>query len=300
MKEKLALWISAMRLRTLPLSLSGLVLGGAFASFAGVFAADIFAVSLIVGVLLQILSNFANDYGDACRGADGSMREGPKRAVSSGAVTREQMFRAIAGTLVLTVLFALLLFYLSFGGNWVAWAVFGILLAASICAALFYTMGKNPYGYRAQGDFYVFIFFGLVAVAGSYALYGGDLYHVPGFPACAAGFLSVAVLNVNNIRDMKSDAFYGKETLALRLGADYARYYHLLLVLCAFLCWLVYFLVMLPKVYLLLFIFYLPLVYSAYMVYTSYEVPVLDKQLKITALATGVFHLAVAAALFAA
>lgn len=291
-------WILAMRLRTLPLSLSGLVLGGAFASFAGVFSADIFAVSLIVGVLLQILSNFANDYGDAKKGADGTMREGPKRAVSSGVITQEQMFRAIVGTIVLTVCFSLLLFYLSFGTKLWAWAVFGFLLVASVCAALFYTMGKNPYGYRAQGDFYVFIFFGLVAVAGSYCLYGGDLYHMPGFPACAAGFLSVAVLNVNNIRDMKSDAFYGKETLALRLGADYARYYHVLLILCAFLCWLVYFLVMLPKAFLLLFVLFLPLVYSAAKVYTGYEVIVLDRQLKITALATGIFHLAVAAALF--
>ncbi len=293
-------WISAMRLRTLPLSLSGLVLGGAFASLAGVFNGKIFVLSLLTGVLLQILSNFANDYGDAQKGSDGAMRQGPKRAVSSGAITQKQMLRAIVLTVVLTVFCALWLIYSSFGTSLWAWAVFGFLLIASVCAALFYTMGKNPYGYRAQGDFYVFIFFGLAAVAGSYALYGGPLYYMPGFPACAAGFLSVAVLNVNNIRDMKSDAFYGKETLALRLGPEYARYYHVLLIFCAFLCWLVYFLVMLPKVYLLLFFFYLPLVWSAYAVYTSHEVTVLDKQLKITALCTGIFHLIVALALFAA
>lgn len=295
----LSYWIQAMRLRTLPLSLSGLVLGGAFASFDNVFSGQIFLLSLVVGVLLQILSNFANDYGDAQKGADGEMRQGPKRAVSSGAITQQQMKKAIILTTVLIMLLSLVLFYISFGKNLIAWGIFGLLLCASLWAACSYTMGKNPYGYRAKGDFYVFIFFGLVAVAGSYCLYGGSFYHLPGFPACGAGLLSCAVLNVNNIRDMKSDAFYGKETLALRLGAEYARYYHLLLVFSAFLCWLVYFLVMLPTVYLLLFIFYLPLCYSACTVYTSHEVLVLDKQLKITAAATGIFHLAVAAALFA-
>lgn len=291
-------WIQAMRLRTLPLSLSGLVLGGAFASFDHVFSGKIFGLSLLIGVLLQILSNFANDYGDAQKGADGQMRQGPKRAVSSGAISQKAMLRAIIFTAVLIVLFSVVLFWISFGDNLMAWGIFGLLLCASVWAALSYTMGKNPYGYRARGDFYVFLFFGLVAVAGSYCLYGGSFYHLPGFPACGAGLLSCAVLNVNNIRDMKSDAFYGKETLALRLGAEYARYYHLLLVGCAFLCWLVFFLVMLPTQYLLLFLFYLPLVYSAYTVYTSHEVLVLDKQLKITAMATGIFHLAVAAALF--
>ena len=298
MMQTVFCWIRAMRLRSLPLSLSGVVLGGAFASFDHVFSWKIFVLSLVVGVLLQILTNFANDYGDATKGLEGALRQGPKGVVSSGVISPKKMLRAIFFVVALIVLFSLFLFYVSFGNNIWAWSIFSVLLLVSIWAAMSYTMGKNPYGYRAQGDFYVFIFFGLVAVAGSYCLYGGSFYHLPGFPACAAGLLSCAVLNVNNIRDMKSDAVYGKESLALRLGDEYARYYHVLLVLSAFLCWLVYFWVMLPNTYLLLLILYLPLAYSAYKVYTSRETLVLDRQVDITAASTGIFHIIVSIMLF--
>lgn len=293
-KAKRCAWIHAMRLRTLPLSLSGIALGACAASLAHAFSYAIFFLSMLTGVILQILSNFANDYGDAKKGADGSDRVGPMRTVSAGLISSEEMLGAIKKCIVATLVSTLLLLAVSFGSDLTSWLVFLGLTFVSILAALGYTMGKNPYGYSGKGDIFVFIFFGPVAVLGSYALYGGDFYDMPFLPALASGLFSTAVLNVNNIRDMKSDARHGKMTFALSLGDEWARKYHILLIIMGFLFWIAYLLVMVGAKGLFLLVFAIPIAYSAYIVYTSYDSKMLDTQLRITAMGTGLFHFMVA------
>ena len=289
--KKFGAWIHAMRLRTLPLSLSGLAIGASCATLDNKFSIYIFLLSLVTGLCLQILSNFANDYGDAQKGTDGADRVGPLRTVASGLISQKEMLWAIKLTIAFTIISAVALFFVSFGLDGTPWLVFGILTILSVVAALAYTMGENPYGYSGKGDLFVFIFFGLVAVLGSYSLYGANFYNAPIFPAVAAGLLSTAVLNVNNIRDMKSDAFYGKNTFALSLGEEPARQYHLVLVSTGLLMWMAYLLLMHGTSSLVLLVFAAPVVYSAYTVYHSYNSKVLDVQLKITAMGIGGFHI---------
>ncbi len=284
-------WILAMRLRTLPLALSGILLGASFALLANEFSALICFLSLICGLLIQILSNLANDYGDADKGLDGEDRVGPKRMVSSGYISAKEMLFAIKINICLIVIFVFFLLICSFGTNLTSWLIFSFLALACVVAALKYTMGKNPYGYRARGDFYVFIFFGPVTILGSYYLYGSELFYAPFFPAVAVGLLSTAVLNINNIRDMKSDEKHGKITMALQLGDVSARQYHLVLVFGGLLLWLGYLGMMFGFMSLFLLFFALPIMISAYKVYTSYSHAVLDKQLKITSIGIGFFHI---------
>lgn len=296
--EKLQLWIKSMRFFSLPLVTSAVFLGAACAKVEGAFSLPIFLLLFITGSLLQILSNLANDYGDATNGADGENRSSPKGAVSRGKISQKEMLYAVIITAGLSFIFALLLIYVSFGTALWAWITFVILTIITIIAAIRYTMGKNPYGYRAKGDLSVFIFFGLVAVAGSYCFFNAPLYKIPGLPACAAGLFTTAVLNANNIRDMKSDRIYGKDTIALRLGEDFSRYYQLTLIGGGILCWAIYFMLLYPTIYLLLLVFTAPLVYSAYKVYTSYDVITLDKQVKLTAKATGLYQFIVSLVFF--
>lgn len=290
-------WLHAARLRTLPLSCSGVVLGGGLAAAAGGFRWSVFMLSVLTAVLLQILSNFANDYGDAMKGTDGERRAGPKRAVASGAISPQSMFRVVLGMGGLCFVSGVVLLAVSFGTDWLRWGVFLVLGMGGIAAALGYTMGDNPYGYRGMGDFYVFVFFGLVAVAGSYALYGAPLAQLPGLPACAAGFFATAVLNINNIRDMENDAAHGKMTLALRLGELKARVYHLVLVGLGVTCWALYLAVTGLWLAMPCLLAALPVIHSGWKVYGSLRSEVLDAQLKMTSLSAGAFNVVMAIAL---
>jgi 1,4-dihydroxy-2-naphthoate octaprenyltransferase len=223
-------WISAFRPRTLPLALASILTGGFLAKAHGQFNGAVVALAALTTILLQILSNLANDYGDSQNGADSVHRQGPQRAVQSGAITPAEMKRAMwgFGAASLASGIALLLVALGFAGVWVLLAFFVLGLSA-IWAAVNYTAGSKPYGYAGLGDASVFLFFGIVGVCGTYFLQTHTLPLAVILPAAALGCFATAVLNVNNIRDIVSDKLAGKITVPVRLGPQHARRYHWLL-----------------------------------------------------------------------
>lgn len=219
-------WIQAARLRTLPLSLSGIIVGSAYAYHQGFYDYRILGLALLTTLGLQILSNYANDYGDGIKGTDAN-RIGEKRMVAAGVITANQMKKAVIITASITLVLALLLIYVAFGKENFALSMIFILLGiGSIGAAIKYTVGSNAYGYNGLGDLFVFIFFGLVSVIGSNFLYTHFLDWKLVLPAAAIGLLSVAVLNLNNMRDIENDRIAGKRTLVVKMGLENAKIYH--------------------------------------------------------------------------
>jgi 1,4-dihydroxy-2-naphthoate octaprenyltransferase len=281
-------WIQAARLRTLPLSVSGIIVGSFYAMYQGFFDGAIFTLALLTTLGLQILSNFANDYGDGVKGTDNQDRIGPERAIQSGAISVQQMKNGIIITSILTFLIAVLLIYISFGkDNFFYTLLFLILGVASIVAALKYTIGNSAYGYRGLGDVFVFLFFGLLSVLGSYFLYSKvfDWYLV--LPACSIGLLSAAVLNLNNMRDELSDKASHKNTLVVKIGGKNARMYHVVILILAMVS-LVLFVVLKefkPLQYLYL-LGYIPLVLHLKRIATYQNPKQYDPELKIVALST--------------
>lgn len=227
-------WISAARLRTLPLALSSIVFGAACSIYFGTFSWLIFGLAVLTTILLQILSNYANDYGDAVSGKDNEGRIGPSRAVASGEISKESMKKAMSLFAVLSFVSGIILLYLAFHDNWIYLVFFVLLGIGAIAAAIKYTVGKNPYGYSGLGDLFVFLFFGLVGVMGSFFLFNQTFEWTICLPAICAGSLSVAVLNFNNMRDIENDKRTGKITVAVRLGLQKAKQYQYILIVCAF------------------------------------------------------------------
>jgi len=239
---KVKAWLNAARLRTLPLSISGIFVGTALAAYYGATNVTIFILALCTTIGLQVTSNFANDYGDGVKGTDGDDRIGPKRALQSGLLTAAELKRGIYISIVINAVLIISLIFISFGIKDVLYPVLFLVLGAlAIWAAIKYTVGKSAYGYQGLGDVFVFIFFGLVSVLGSMFLYLKfiDLFAV--LPAIAIGLLSVGVLNLNNMRDIKSDTAVGKNTLAVKMGLSKAKKYHYTILVVSFLC-LFYFL----------------------------------------------------------
>lgn len=239
MSPVISAWAAACRPKTLPLACMSILVGSVLALSAGSFSWPVLVLSLCTAGLLQVLSNLANDYGDGLRGVDNGDRLGPVRALQSGTLTPAQLKLSLFVVAVLAMIC----------GFWLIRAaeldiagllVFGLLGVLSIIAALTYTLGRKPYGYAGLGDVSVWLFFGCLGVLGSYYLHGAALHASLLLPASACGFLAVAVLNVNNMRDIDNDRSHGKYTLAVRLGLNRTQQYHLVLLLAALLLFFVY------------------------------------------------------------
>lgn len=234
-------WLHAARPRTLPLAFSSTLLGSFLAWNHPSFKWPVLILALLTTLFLQVLSNLANDYGDSVNGMDNKHRVGPQRAVQSGSISLKSMLIGIVGTSLLTLISGILL--IGYGFNFeisIAGLVFFFIGIGALSAAIKYTIGKNPYGYMGYGDLFVFIFFGLTGVLGTYYLHTGALDTILLFPASAVGFLSMAVLNLNNLRDVTGDALSGKRTLVVIMGSKRAKYYHLLLIAFAVASLIVY------------------------------------------------------------
>ena len=231
MKNNIKIWLQAARLRTLPLSVSGIIMGNALALNHNDFSFIIFLLSILTAIAFQIVSNFANDYGDGIKGTDNEERIGPKRVLQQGLLTSENLKRGTLVSVVVSIILSITLIYQSLGLDKLLFSVLFILLAiGALAAAIKYTVGANPYGYSGLGDLFVFIFFGWVSVIGSYFLQINSIDLSIILFATSVGLLSVAVLNLNNMRDIENDFNSSKITLAVRLGSHKAKIYHYFLV----------------------------------------------------------------------
>jgi 1,4-dihydroxy-2-naphthoate polyprenyltransferase len=234
-------WLVSLRLRTLPLAVASTGMGSFLAAGFGVFNLPICVLTLLTSILLQILSNLANEYGDYRSGADNSERIGPQRSLQSGAISISAMRNAVMFVSLLTLMSGCFLLYGAIGSIknlfFISFFIIGLIC---ILAAIKYTMGRNPYGYSGFGDIAVFIFFGIVGVGGTFFLHVHYLHStllLPAdilLPSSALGLLSASVLNVNNMRDINTDAATGKHTMVVRMGLGRAKLYHVFLVLAAF------------------------------------------------------------------
>jgi 1,4-dihydroxy-2-naphthoate octaprenyltransferase len=283
--------MNAFRLRTLPLSLSSILMGGFLALYAGFFRWDVFLMCILTTVFLQILSNLANDYGDSVHGADSVHREGPKRAVQSGAIKPHAMKLAVVIFVILCLLSGVSLLILAFGINWRAISFFFVLGLLSIAAAMAYTMGKKPYGYAGLGDLSVLIFFGFVGVMGSYYLLTQTISWNVLLPALSCGVFSIAVLNINNIRDIESDVKAGKYSVPVRIGREKAIVYHWLLLGSGFIAATIFTILSYHSPWQLLFLFSLPLLIRNGVAVNRKSSLELDPYLKQMALTTLLFVL---------
>lgn len=290
-------WIQAARLRTLPLSVSGIFVGS-FYAFAnqnntiseGLFWI-IFSFSISTTLGFQVLSNFANDYGDGVKGTDNEHRIGPMRAIQSGKISIESMKKAIIITSILTLISASLLIYFAFKKTNFGYSLFFLLLGiVAIIAAVKYTVGNSAYGYKGFGDVFVFIFFGLVSTLGVSFLYLKHIDLQLILPSCAIGLLSVGVLNLNNMRDEVSDRNSNKNTIVVKMGGRKAKIYHYLLIITAMLLMLVFAIIYNGtgfKVSQYVFLVaYFPLISHIKTVYYCPEPRALDPQLKKLAIST--------------
>ena len=298
-------WIQAARLRTLPLSVSGIIVGSMYAlayptdsvlTPTEVFNWRIFAYAILTTLGSQILSNFANDYGDGMKGTDNENRIGPKRAIQSGVISPQAMKRAIIITSVLTLFSAMLLIYYAFRYTNLSYSLFYLVLGIlAIASAIRYTVGDTAYGYRGFGDAFVFVFFGLVSTLGVNFLYSKQLDFDLFLPAIAIGFLSVGVLNLNNMRDEASDRKSNKNTIVVKIGAANAKKYHYFLIVSAMVLVVVFAVINGFTFDQYLFVLaYIPLTKHLITVYKNQELRALDPELKKLALSTFVLSVLLA------
>lgn len=236
--QKFKTWISALRFRTLCLAIACTILGSGVAYASGTFDIPVFILTILTATFLQLLSNLANDLGDYRQGTDiTGERVGPERAVQSGIISAGEMkIGIIIAMLISCICGGYLILHASTYLSAKQIILFFVLGIASIIAAVKYTAGKNPYGYMGLGDFFSFLFFGPIAVIGTYFLHTHTFDFRPILPALSMGFLTASVLNVNNMRDIENDKKSGKITIPVRIGLKNAKKYHAVLIIGAFLC----------------------------------------------------------------
>lgn len=280
-----------MRFRTLPLAVASIILGSFLAASHDMFNWVISLLCILTAVFLQILSNLANDYGDSVHGADHVQRQGPQRAVQSGIVTAAEMKRAMGLFIALSAITGLLLIFISFDLAQLPMVfLFIVLGGGAVAAAVLYTAGSNPYGYVGLGDLFVLIFFGWVGTMGTYFLQTQALDWMIFLPATAVGLLSVGVLNVNNIRDIKSDEQAGKFSIPVRVGPKKARQYHWFLLGTAVLFATAYVLLNFDSIWQFFYIISLPLLWKNGTAVSHTDDPIkLNPMLKQLSLSTLVF-----------
>ncbi len=285
------IWLSAMRLRTLPLSISGIIIGSCFAYYDGSFDWLVFGLAMLLTLALQILSNLANDFGDGVKGTDNETRVGPERAIQSGLISEDQMAEAIKINILIVVLLTICLVLSAFGTKYLLYGfLFLVLGGLAIYAALTYTIGESAYGYKGLGDFFVFLFFGLVSVMGSYFLFMKQFEHFVLLPAICVGLLSVGVLNLNNMRDIQSDKKSRKYTMAVKLGLIQAKRYHLFLIIGAIIVSLIFAILYYRNPWnLMFFITFIPLSTHIRNIIKAKQPNDFDSQLKVLALTTVLF-----------
>lgn len=291
-------WLGAMRLRTLPLALSSIIVGCALSYRPTPRYWQITGLALLTATLLQILSNFANDYGDFVKGTDDDTRVGPTRALQSGAITPASMRIAMVLVALLCLCSGVALLYKAFPVfDQSAWIMLAIGIA-SIGAAILYTVGKKAYGYHGFGDLFVFLFFGLVGVAGTYFVHRHSIESAVWLPACSLGLFSAAVLNLNNMRDMLKDQAKGKITLAVRMGTENAKTYHAFLIIAGWLLITLFFLYhYLHPVQLLMFLPSIIFARHLKFIIGQEQLEAIDPELKKVALGTFAFSICFAISL---
>lgn len=288
MRTRFKSWVSAARPRTLPLSIAGILVGSGIAFGEGQTNYKIFIIALLTTISFQVLSNFANDYGDAKKGTDNENRVGPTRAIQSGAISDKEMKRGIILNSIVSGALTVLLIYVAFGIENLAIALFFLMLGGlSILAAIKYTVGNTAYGYKGLGDVFVFVFFGLLGVLGSLYLYIHEFSKLAILPAISIGLLSVSVLNLNNMRDHIGDRLANKNTLVVLMGFQNAKIYHTFLILSGILtfAFFVFFKLKTSFIVVNLIPFTILLIHLA-KVWKTNEAKALDGQLKVVALTT--------------
>ncbi len=230
-------YIKSLRLRTVPLSVAGIVLGSLYGWEMACVDWITFIFAVLCASSLQILSNLANELGDFRKGTDNDFRTGPHRGMQRGFISEHQMQIMIFMFGALSVVYGIVLLFSAFD-SWLSrdfWMFIGFG-AVAVVAALCYTLGKRPYGYSGFGDLFVFVFFGLLGTLGGYYLQHRVIDASILLLSVAMGMLSVAVLNVNNMRDVENDELSGKKTMVVRMGLRNAKFYHLFLIVVALVC----------------------------------------------------------------
>ena len=286
-------WIKAARLRTLPLAMSGILMGAALAYFDGGFQTQITVLAIVTALFIQIFSNFANDYGDSQKGTDTLHRVGPKRTVQSGEISLKEMKVGMVALILLSLATGIWLVAEGTKGldrtTFLLFLVFGIV---ALIAAYRYTAGSNPYGYAGFGDAAVFLFFGILPVVGTYFL---NVHHInPAIflPAVSIGLFSTGVLNLNNMRDIENDRNSGKKTVVVRMGSTISKYYHTSLIVFGWFAGFLFVAVRFQSPYQAIFLLTLPLFVNDLMMIKRIQEPrQLDPFLKKLSIATLLFTL---------